>query len=295
MTYRRLMYIGISALLFSGAASAKDRNSYPWLGPEPTDYTRQTLRESYPAPIGYRRIRTRKNGFGEWLRGLVVKDGPVLMHDGSEKWAQNWHENLVDIDVGSRDLQQCADFAIRLRAEYLYSRGKQCERYIRFPVRNGEPSVWNRFKKGYRPYVKKGSLAWRKTDLPSHGYEPFREYLDTTFAWSDSTAVKRHTIKVTNPMKLRPGDIFVMSNADAGQGAEFGHVVMVMDVVQNPLGHRMFLLGQGFQPAQSFHILKNPNSESPWYSATFGGEVETPEWVFHTKHLRRFRRSKRCD
>ena len=43
-------------------------------------------------------------------------------------------------------------------------------------------------------------------------------------------------------------------------------------------------------PAQEIHILKNPNDRnmSPWYSATYGEHLVTPEWTFARGELRRF-------
>jgi len=61
-----------------------------------------------------------------------------------------------------------------------------------------------------------------------------------------------------------------------------GHVVMVLDVCENAEGQRAFLLGQGYMPAQQFHVLKNPaHEEDPWY---YTDEITypflTPEYTF---------------
>ena len=57
---------------------------------------------------------------------------------------------------------------------------------------------------------------------------------------------------------IRPGDIFIY-------GGSPGHVEMVVDVCENKSGDKAFLLGQGYLPAQQFHILKNPDNENdPW-------------------------------
>jgi hypothetical protein len=50
----------------------------------------------------------------------------------------------------------------------------------------------------------------------------------------------------------------------------------------------VFLLAQGYMPAQSVHVLKNPASASPWYALDFGAELRTPEWTFRRTDLRRF-------
>ena len=59
--------------------------------------------------------------------------------------------------------------------------------------------------------------------------------------------------------ELKVGDIFI-------KGGSPGHVVMVADICEIKPEKRRFLLAQGFMPAQSFHIIKNPaHSEDPWY------------------------------
>jgi hypothetical protein len=40
----------------------------------------------------------------------------VLLYNGAPKFRQDVHAAVIDIDVGTRDLQQCADATMRLRA-----------------------------------------------------------------------------------------------------------------------------------------------------------------------------------
>ena len=83
---------------------------------------------------------------------------------------------------------------------------------------------------------------------------------------------------------IKPGDIFC-------HGGSPGHAVMVMDVVENELGNKMFLIAQSYMPAQEMHILKNPNDAvfSPWYNLSeIGEEINTPEWVFSRAELMRW-------
>lgn len=83
---------------------------------------------------------------------------------------------------------------------------------------------------------------------------------------------------------VQPGDIFC-------HGGSPGHAAMILDVVENDLGNKMFLLAQSYMPAQEMHILKNPINEvlSPWYNLLEIEEViNTPEWVFDRSELMRW-------
>jgi len=55
-------------------------------------------------------------------------------------------------------------------------------------------------------------------------------------------------------------------------------------------GEKRFLLLQSYMPAQSMHILKNPNAAdgSPWYVTPVSDQLVTPEWTFARTALRRW-------
>ena len=77
-------------------------------------------------PKGYKRVAVQKGSFEEWLRFLPLKPAntPVKLYNNKLKWNQSAHFAVMDIDVGNRDLQQCADAVMRLKAEYHYSKNR---------------------------------------------------------------------------------------------------------------------------------------------------------------------------
>lgn len=83
---------------------------------------------------------------------------------------------------------------------------------------------------------------------------------------------------------MQTGDVLI-------QGGSPGHAAIVVDLAVNAQGQKVFLLAQSYMPAQSIHILKNPVNPalSPWYEADNSAVVQTPEWTFTTKDLKRFK------
>ncbi len=73
-------------------------------------------------PEGYARVNVKEGSFGEYLRNLPLRSHGTKVHyfDGREKWNRSVYCAVVDMEIGKRDLQQCADAVIRLQAEYLY-------------------------------------------------------------------------------------------------------------------------------------------------------------------------------
>lgn len=245
-------------LLFAPAANAAP--SYPWLDSPPSG---DDLEKRFPAPPGSTRATVNPGSFGEWLRHLpLLPPGtPVLLFDKSPKSRQDVHAAVVDLDVGTRDLQQCADAVMRLRAEYLYSRNKT----VGFHPDPGKP---------------------RQLLFAGRDRAKFKKYLTRVFADAGSASLQAELSKLSpNNAPLRPGDVLI-------QGGYPGHAVIVLDVAEGAGGKQWILLGQSYMPAQQFHVLKNPRNEalSPWYdTADLAGGLQTPEWrPFSRGDVRRF-------
>jgi hypothetical protein len=188
---------------------------------------------------------------------------------------------VYDVDVGDEDLQQCADAVIRLYAEYLYSNYRYGN--IRFEFTSGDTAYFNKWIEGYRPAVSGNRVSWHDTAEVDSSYDNFREYLKVVFTYAGTISLERELRDMDNIDEIRIGDVFV-------QGGSPGHAIMVVDVARNEeSGKKVFLLAQGFTPAQDIHVLSNPNDSllGPWYSTDFGEILRTPEWTFKRSDLKR--------
>ena len=98
----------------------------------------QTLEQRFAPPPGFVRTAAAPGTWAAWLRGLPMRpaNAPVLIYTGAQKWRQDVHAAVIDIDVGRRDLQQCADAIMRLRAEWLFAADRKAE--IRFNNTEGK-------------------------------------------------------------------------------------------------------------------------------------------------------------
>jgi hypothetical protein len=258
------------------AAHAEDRAPYPWS----TAAAAGTVESRVPVPPGYRRLVAAPGSFAAWLRGLPVKPGrpDVLLFSGKKKWNQEAHHVVLDIDVGNRDRQQCADAVMRLRAEYLHQAGQ--DREICFRFTNGTPARFADWQNGLRPQMSERKTPWRKTAAAETGYASFRRYLDLVFSYAGTLSLERELDKVTDMRRLEAGDVFI-------QGGSPGHAVIVVDVAEDEQGRRAVLLAQSYMPAQNIHVLRN-TPDNPWYVIAGDGPLATPEWTFPAGALRRF-------
>lgn len=242
-----------------------------------------TVETRFQVPEGFVRAAADSNSFAAWLRRLPLhpEGYPVHLYDGRLKSRDDVHCAVLDLDIGRRDLQQCADAVIRLRAEYLYSRRRYDDIYFRFT--NGFVAEYRRWRRGERIRVDGNRVFWVGGGKVSDAYPEFRRYLDMVFAYSGSASLERELYAV-EPTALHAGDVWI-------KGGYPGHAVIVMDVAVHPQsGECVFLLAQSYMPAQEIHLLKNPANDSPWYStADIGESLNTPEWTFEKDQLRRFR------
>jgi hypothetical protein len=283
---RRLHTLALAtALALLHAAVAAAEQTYAWRRDAAAPAAANTLAGRISPPPGFIRSAAGPDSFAAWLRGLPLKPegSPVLLHTGAPKARQDVHVAVVDIDVGQRDLQQCADAAMRLRAEWLFSARRTGD--IAFnDTGAGKPIAFARWAAGERPRMSGRTLAWSPSAAPDAGYASFRRYMDVVFTWAGTYSLEREL--APKPVaQLAAGDLFI--------GGGFpGHAVLVADVAESKTtGEHRFLLLQSFMPAQEMHILKNPANPdgSPWYALDFGDRLVTPEWVFPRQSLRTWR------
>lgn len=242
-----------------------------------------TIESRYTAPKGYYRIKLPGNSFGTYLRNLPLKPYGSLVHhyDGTTKANDHIYSSVIDLPIGKRDLHQCADAVMRLRAEYLW-KNKQHDK-IKFRFGNGFLADYNSWKAGNRIRVKGNKAYWVKLAKPSASYSTFWKYMEMVFAYAGSLSLSKELKKV-KLNQLQIGDVFI-------KGGSPGHTAIVMDVVVNPTSkEKLFLLAQSFMSAQETHVLVNRNDTTlgSWYKADFGGFLSTPEYTFESDQLMRF-------
>jgi hypothetical protein len=242
-----------------------------------------TIFERFEVPKGYERIPVEKEGFDEFLRNLKLKPNgsKVLYYDGREKNKSGVYEAVVDISIGNRDLHQCADAVMLLRAEYLYKQKRFNE--IHFNFVSGFKAEYSKWMQGYRIKVSGNDAIWLKDKAPSENYDEFRKFMDIVFAYANTLSLENELIAVEKD-SLKIGDVFI-------KGPDPGHTVIVVDMAVNPkTGEKLFMLAQSYMPAQETQILQNPNNKniSPWYSLNFQDQLNTPEWTFSSKQVKRF-------
>ena len=87
----------------------------------PLNRTGKTIKERITPPAGYTWVTEKEGSFGAFLQDVKLEaDGsPILDYNGQPISNQSEHVAILNYDVGNKNLQQCADAVIRLRAEYL--------------------------------------------------------------------------------------------------------------------------------------------------------------------------------
>ncbi len=237
----------------------------------------------FNAPEGYKRVTTNDGSFARYLQNIKLKPegAAVLYYNGGRKSNNNVYKAVVDMPIGKRDLHQCADAIMRLRAEYLW----QDKRYndIHFNFTNGFRVDYSKWMNGKRIVVKGNRSYWiDKTGVDS-SYKTFWRYMETIFMYAGTLSLSKE-LKPVDVKDMQIGDIFI-------QGGSPGHAVIVVDMAINQeTGDKLFMLAQSYMPAQEIQILTNRHNKSlsPWYKLDFGNTLYTPEWTFNRTDLKRF-------
>lgn len=237
----------------------------------------------FKVPEGFVRVACTDGSFPYFLRSLPLKKhlSKVMLYNGSQKINQSAHEAVVDLKIGNKNLHQCADAVMRLRADYLYAQREYAR--IHFNFTNGFECRYDKWMEGYRVAIAGNKTSWVKRKNRDLSYPTYWAYLEQVFSYAGTLSLSKE-LKSVAVNEMQPGDVFI-------HGGSPGHAVIVVDMAFNPkTGKKMFMLAQSYMPAQEIQILKNSNNAnlSPWYPLDFGAKLETPEWDFASGDLKRF-------
>ncbi|CAN5414284.1 DUF4846 domain-containing protein [soil metagenome] len=212
-----------------------------------------TIVTRFKVPAGYKQATVEPGSFAAYLQNLPLKPAGTATKNYRGEVARTdvYTAAVVDISVGNQDLQQCADAVMRLRAEYLYSQKKY--QSIAFHFTSGFRCDYVHYADGYRYRNDKWVLK-AKID---YGYINFMRYMNLVFSYAGTLSLQKELKTVQNINELKAGDIFI-------RGGSPGHCFIVMDVVENSLHKRQFLLAQSYMPAQNIQVLQYDNQ--PWFS-----------------------------
>jgi hypothetical protein len=228
----------------------------------------KTIRTRFNCPKGFERVAVKSNSFGEYLRNSELKPfaSYVFYYNGEPKKKENVYISVIKMDIGNRDLQQCADAVMRLRGEYLYKQKRFKEIHFNF-VSDNKPRYFKNYAKG------------------DYSYSKFRKYMNYIFSFANTSSLQDELEPVKDIDFMKIGDVFIQ------KGRPYGHAVIVVDMALNKKNrNKIFILAQSYMPAQEIQILVNQqeNQISPWYKLR-NSAIYTPEWTFNPKDLNRFK------
>jgi hypothetical protein len=232
----------------------------------------QRLRDRFPAPAGYRRVPVPDESFAAWLRHLPILKGEAVVKSYDGRTLRAPAAAVVPLDLGTGDVQQCADSILRLHAEYQWQRGAADGLSIHFT--SGDPSTWKAWREGERFEIA-GSRVKRVQRGPvADTHQEFRKWLQHSFLYAGTRSLKLDAQPVPVAEPLQPGDFFVSPGSP-------GHAIVILDVAQTPGKPPVALLGQGFMPAQSFHVLTDQGAHvvEGWFVLPAAdGVLRNPSW-----------------
>lgn len=249
------------------------------------DESKSTIRTRFTPPKGYFWVKEESGSFSEYLvsfplhpPGFPVRDFKAVPIE-----RQFSHVAILKIDVGDKDLQQCADAWMRLYSEYLWLHNREDE--VGFEFTSGQFFSWNDFKKGVRTKEVKDRVRFINTGKSDDSYAAFRAYLNIIFRYSGTISLDRESNPVLQNSQIKTGDFLIKPGSP-------GHSVIIVGTARNSAGKRLYLLAESFMPAQDIHILRNPSNAgiSPWYELDVNApQTVTAKYIFKPTSIKRFR------
>lgn len=252
--------------------------------PELINKEGSTVVERILPPQNFQRKIYAEGSFQRYIQDYPLKPygAKVVNYDGNDYAYQGGHVGVFTLPVPENGLQQCADALIRIRAEYLWEQNRKAE--IGFNFTSGHYCSWTKYAEGYRPKINGNQVTFSKTAASDSSESNFYRYLNLIFMYSGTQSLYDELTAVDSVSEVEVGDMLIYPGSP-------GHVILVADVAVDASGRKLFIFAQGNTPAQTVHLLKNPNDLdlSPWYEIEMGQYLEIPTYYFNEVKFVRFK------
>ena len=141
---------------------------------------------------------------------------------------------------------------------------------------------WEQYSNGYRAIVTGNDVAFAKTKSEDDSYQNFRKYLDAVYNYAGTISLNKETTSISNDDDIKAGDILVTPGSP-------GHALIIVGKAINANNESIYLLAEGYTPAQSIHIITNRGTDiNPWYKlSTKNAETPTARYTFTPTNIRR--------
>lgn len=218
-----------------------------------------------------------QNSWPYFLQHLPETKGLVLDYRGNPVPDQQKHASLIAYDVGTSDLQQCADALMRLRAEYLFGQKRYSE--IHFHFVSGQDYSYLDYCNGKRPVASGNNVRWTNGAATAVNHQSLRNYLDFVYAYASTISLAK---------ELKNADSFAIGTVIIHPGSP-GHCFIIVDEAKTPSGDKLFKLVEGYTPAQSIYVLQNLSEPQlgVWHRLS-KGEINTASYSFSSYQLKTF-------
>ena len=176
---RLLIYVLVPAiaLAFLSYKKTNGRQQPKTVKPRKTDTSQSARPLPYPP-----------DSWPWFLQHLPTENKPILDYNGNQIDNQEKHFAILTYDVGSSDLQQCADALIRLRSEYLFSQKKYAQ--IGFHFNSGIYYSLADYLKGIRPiFIKRQQILAKTNNASDLSHTSLRKWLDIVYTYANTVSL----------------------------------------------------------------------------------------------------------
>jgi hypothetical protein len=211
-----------------------------------------------------------------FLQHLPLVQKEVVDFKGRAVSNQSKSFAVVDYDIGSKDLQQCADALMRLRAEYLFKQKRTDE--IGFHFTSGDLYTFKNYCKGIRPVIGRNTRFVPSAVATERTHGALRTYLDIIYTYAGTISLYK---------ELKPVNSLTVGTIAIKPGSP-GHCFIIVDEAMNSNGESVYKLLEGYTPAQSIYVLRNEVDGSAWHKLDEHKPIRTASYYFETYALKSF-------